>query len=466
MYKFQEEIILQGVWYLPEELDKKLSGKLTFNHIKGAILELVGSFHNELNLEKMLEPDIILGVSTTGEKITLYKCFEKTYRHTGIQSSEFIANYIFIGAHFSDINRLKFNKISAELPYMQEWINVSGFKLDINHKKKKISIKYKLPSLISAYLDANKSVSINFTAEPPQKSFIQKEATIKQKAILEIKYIRPHDFKECMSDLFIFQNFLSFVTNESISPLVLYGSTNEEFIQVKGNKIYEQIYIYYQLIKNLQFKSFISPYNFEFNFKLIRRRYGKVLSNWFNSYSALKPVYDLYFSLIHDPSLSLEHQFLNTVFALETYHRKILNGTEISTKNHQYRIKQILNKAPEKHKIWLKDKLSFSNQLTLKSRLESILDRYSAKILNSVAPNFADNKEEFIKNVRNTRNYFVHYPSNLKSKAKKGKELYKLIKYLKRILELCILTELKFTNKFIEKLIDSKGHSTTLMRHK
>ena len=71
-----EEFEYNGIWWLPENQDEKISGTLTFNTAEGAYLELIGSFKKIEDLNKVLNPNIILGITYNGKSITLYKCYE------------------------------------------------------------------------------------------------------------------------------------------------------------------------------------------------------------------------------------------------------------------------------------------------------------------------------------------------------------------------------------------------------
>jgi len=58
----------KGRWWLPDKPEKRISGTLRFTPNEGAILELIGSFKDTKDINKMLEPEIILGISSNGKK--------------------------------------------------------------------------------------------------------------------------------------------------------------------------------------------------------------------------------------------------------------------------------------------------------------------------------------------------------------------------------------------------------------
>ena len=74
---------LKGIWWLPDNKENYITGILKFNPEDGAYLELMG----QLSGYDELEANIILGKTSDGKDITLYKCFEvrKTFN-----SSDFL----------------------------------------------------------------------------------------------------------------------------------------------------------------------------------------------------------------------------------------------------------------------------------------------------------------------------------------------------------------------------------------
>ena len=72
-----ESFELNGIWWLPENENKKVSGTLKFDPVDGGSLELIGSFKEPQDLGKALEPKIILGI-VSRKIVTLYRCYERS----------------------------------------------------------------------------------------------------------------------------------------------------------------------------------------------------------------------------------------------------------------------------------------------------------------------------------------------------------------------------------------------------
>ena len=96
-----EEFEYRGIWWLPANPDKKISGTLKFHPVEGTNLELIGSFKEINDLNNFKNQKIILGISS-GKSITLYQCYESQF-HVNMQGhfcSSFTVNVVFLGHHF------------------------------------------------------------------------------------------------------------------------------------------------------------------------------------------------------------------------------------------------------------------------------------------------------------------------------------------------------------------------------
>jgi len=61
----------KGIWWLPDKPEEQVSGTLRFTLDEGTISTLIGPFKDTKDMNKTLEPETILGVSSDGKNITL-----------------------------------------------------------------------------------------------------------------------------------------------------------------------------------------------------------------------------------------------------------------------------------------------------------------------------------------------------------------------------------------------------------
>jgi hypothetical protein len=107
----------------------------------------------------------------------------------------------------------------------------------------------------------------------------------------------------------------------------------------------------------------------------------------------------------------------------------------------------LLNRLGEDQRNWLEPKLEHANEPSLYNRLVDLFSEYC-----ELGFIFGFHREGFARQVADTRNYLIHYSSNLKEKALSGTDLIKATQQLKAVIQYLILLELGFTRDDAQKL--------------
>lgn len=471
-----EEFEYKGIWWLPDKPQKRVSGVLKFNLNNGAILNLDGIFEDitikeeisnaistgnpiikNIPTDTLLKPEIILGISSNGENITLYKCFE-TKRSSSfpcLQSfSSFYVEFIFIGAHFLKKEDIKFKSIFVRYSHLDEWVNISGFDkrelLESLKKREEIIVKYKLPEPFQVDINDKLRISIVFRATGPQILPVQKGISIEQETLIQIENSEETSFEDYKKIIYHIRNFLSLATMEPVYPLAIEGrtETNKEVI---GKKIhYPPIKILYREIDISKKHKPLSPFEMLFTFGDISDKFASFLRNWFEKADLLGVVYDSYFSTLYNSYLYLENKFLNLSQGIEVFHRRIHGGGYLSEEDYKEIYEKLVNAIPEDidkdFRNRLKEYLKYGYEFSFQKRLKEIFKKYY--ILNELIKD----KDKFIPLVANTRNYYVHYTEKLRKHAAQGIELFRLTEKLKLVLEVCLLATIGFGLEEIKNL--------------
>ena len=310
-----EKFEYTGIWWLPDNPEKQISGTLRFTIGEGAVLDLIGSFKDNKGLNKMLEPEIILGSSSDGKNVTLHKCFETERRVSspGFQTSSFYTNLVFIGTHFQKSEDIKFKSISVHYLHLDEWANISGF--DIQHPPdREVVIKYKLPEPVKATINDDYKIYIVIQVKYPTLSVVQKETNIKQKTYIKIEASEEKSFEGYMKVMYHIQNFLSLGVTEPVHPLNIEGTTEvNKTVTEDRTTHYPHVEIFYKLTYISTVSKTLLPFDMLFTFRDISVRFESFLKNWFEKAELLEPVYDLYFGTLYNPRMYLQHRFLSLV---------------------------------------------------------------------------------------------------------------------------------------------------------
>jgi len=364
-----------------------------------------------------------------GKEITLYKCFMRKLicGSSGSERQLFDADVTFVGTHFQKPGDIKFRSLSIHYSYLDEWVNISGF--DIRTNKGETVIKYKKPEPIQAIINDDCKVSIDFEIAHSPIDIVQKEASVKQKTCVKIETSEQKSFEEHREIMRNIQSFLSLGVTEAVYPLA-----------IKGIERHPPVKIYYGLSNIPKAFKTLYPFDMLFTFGDISDRFEVFLRNWFEKADLLQPIYDLHSGILYNPHMYLTQAFLSMVQAIESYHRRAMRNYELPEEEHEKRIEEILSTVPENHKGWLKSKLAYSNEPSLRERLNEVFDKHL-----EIANKCMENKRAFIQKVVDTRNYLTHYGSRLKARAATGEELFHITQKLRILLQICLLTELGFS---------------------
>ena len=217
-----EEFEYDGIWWLPENPNNKVSGKLKFHPVKGLKLQLIGSFKRLNNLNTFLQPSIILGITSNGKIITLYKCYESQSHMSvpGFLSSSFIANFAFLGCHFEKEEEIRFDFLSLNYSHLEEWTGITGFQF--NTDSKKYEVTYSFPKKVEAKI-GNLSIFLDY--EFTQNMNLPKEVNLKHTAFIKIKPSKSLHFNDYQDVCYHIQNFLSLAIGKAVFPIIIKGKS-------------------------------------------------------------------------------------------------------------------------------------------------------------------------------------------------------------------------------------------------
>jgi hypothetical protein len=450
-----EKFEYKGVWWLPDNPEKHISGTLMFVPGEGAVLDLMSSFVEIKSTNSSFEPEIILGTSSNGKSITLHKCVEtkRLDSSLGFPTSSFYANIVFIGWHSAKPKELKFKSFFVNYPYFEEWSKIGVFShcLESEEKSKQYEVKYEVPEPVEAKID---NFKISFDHNLNISGDWLREVNLKHTTFIKIEPEDELHFEEYQSILYHLQNFLSLATTRAIYPLSI-EATTEQYKRVstfpKSKVRHPHIEIFYNVIGKVDLSKKLTHYDMLFTFEDISGQFETYLQNWFGKAGLLKPVYDLFFGTLYNPSMYLELHFLSLIQAVESYHRRRFGGKYLSDEDYTEVYNTLVNAIPDSvegdFKNSLKSRIQYGNDFSLRTRLKGLFDSGEYQ---EILSEFVENKNAFISKVIATRNYLTHYEGE--EKAAIGEELDPLIQKLKILLEICLITELGFSSEELKKL--------------
>lgn len=461
----------KGYWFLPSAKENEIYGTLSYDN--GWKLELIGNFENTNILPTLKQESIILGRTSEGQKITLYGCFGQKHGKSILSNEKgwkgspvpltYTVNYIFEGIHIENKEELKFKELKAEIHNLNEWLGIQGFEYNPtpeDYRNHETTIKYKLPKPIEFIIDDKVKACFKFVFPRPNRTFFYKEINLVQKVQIIFSTNTELDFDEMWKYLINFEAFLTLALYKPSYPLMITFLNKDKFVTTytnNDNRTPAKIKFYYNP-SAFQKPPLVQPREFIFNYQDIKDCFRDIISGWYEKVETLKlkEILRLLMEQFYNNiRYILENQFLNLAQALEAFHIRTPNEnkTEISKENFDKIRQEILENIPEKHHELLKRR--FNNRITLEERITELIDKYSNEFLNKII----GNKDKFIKDFKNSRNYYTHYPQKLEKKALKGTELSKLSKKVQAFLVYALLSEIGFSKLKLQQLFEDKEHS-------
>lgn len=455
---------LKGEWFLPNNKEQRISGNLNFNPNIGVRLELSGDF-KEANILKGRKEDfdIILGITSDNKKITLYRCSETSHsKNFGenriIELTNYTVLYMFKGIHASCKEELMFNKISARIFNLDEWLGIFGlskYTMPSEENEYTIDINYKLPTKIKFEIDATTTGCFNFIINyPVMLGSFTKKIHLNQFAKLEFDFRKGLDIYEAINYLSSFQSFLTFALYESTAIKSIEVYSDQYLDEYEPDK-YAQvpIEVFYKPFSNgnveLKHRMFML-----FTYKSIQKEFPSIIKKWYSNKELLGSCIDLVFEQFHNKRFS-ENTFLNLAQAAETFHVRLYNHTKMPKDDYKKMKDEILSATPPLYHKWLNEQFNFGNNLNLHNRLSELVDKYS----NSIIDKMISDKDLFIKQIKDSRNYYTHYSKSLEKKALKGNELYYLTKKLQILLVCAFLIEIGIPKNNLILSLDRVKHT-------
>lgn len=482
-----------GMWFLPETPDRKVNGQLIFAPEKVPTLKLFGElkdFDLKQKLEGEIKYEIIHGylIGDKGEsdtyKVTLCNCVQKKEIKTGIQNSEIYAKYILQGYHFSSLDEIKFTEINVQYTYLEKWINLHNITIEgiPNENNTGIFQEINLKQQLKESIEIGKINDCSITVfdkpflSPQFLQFVNlfgynsNEILVKEEKSIQICSEQPKKLNDLLDVAHLIQEFLTFGCGQIISicdiKTCTIGKDSEyqlfdcQYRLIEIEKPFP-IKIFYGLSSPITNKESFNSRQILFKFTDIIRKSDVILNNWKTVKTKLTPIIETYLELYYIPVRYRKDYFLALAQTIEGYHRIHHKGEYCDKDTFQKisgELEKVFSSELAKHEIdescheSLLKKIEYWNEYSLKERLEDLL---SDKDFHNCIPEafFTSDKdkEDFAKQVRDTRGALTHpssNPSNTRPHKKpskhilSGNELEQLINKLKIILEICLLKSL------------------------
>ena len=454
--RIKEEIKRSGFFWLPSFPENQIFGTLFISD--GGTIRLELSEPLDPSIQAQLGPiypdslNPILGHVEKDGPVRIAQCYrvssERNFTHGRLIVSPVIqAGRVFMGLPHEEDASLRYNTISFSVEGIDEWVGISGIEVNTQSEKSATTILYNQPEDISFNLKDDIQLKITFGWKPPGFPW-SKKAEVSQKTFFKLISKDPCELDEFISIAQKIAAFLCFVMNEIVC-LDSMRATSDNLRQDIGNSQTAPIpvKIYCPSWPYAKDEPKINALDILFRFTEIQSRTESIINTWIDNYEQIAPAFDLYFLTRAGTLPTLNLQFLTLVQALEAFHRKISNEMHMDEDEFAEIRENIVNLISKKDRNWFCSKLDYANELTLKNRIERLIEPFDCLIDD-------ERKPQLIKSIRDTRHYLTHHDKKLEQKAAKGRDLEVLCHKMNALFRLQFLKLIGFDEQEINDIVD------------
>jgi Apea-like HEPN/ApeA N-terminal domain 1 len=386
---------------------------------------------------QQLRGDVLHGVAEQDE-FTLIDCREVAFT---LQSPGVLRQRlhpfggVLVGAMVSDVTQPVFDRVTLEIDHLAELSNRSLPEPEIewseSNRVERIAIEYEQPRDVVAVLPRE---TVRLASEPRADGSVSLgRVEISQTVVLSVETREPLPLLEIVSRnvsrLRDLTTFAAQLPTAIRSVRVAGPATTED--RGKGRLVKRSAQVLLPFLP--------TPKN-RADLKLLReqlivlpaddRAFRTLLGGWFGLAERLGPVMNLRFAPSYAEFMYSESRFLNAIQGVEALHRGELQR-EPEQADLDARATAIANCPPE-HRKWLRGKLQWAHEPTLRRRLADVLDFVGPGLEPLIG-----NRKRFIARVVDVRNALTHWDENSGRSA--GADLYQLAVALNFIIDAALL---------------------------
>lgn len=456
--RIKEEFKKSGFFWLPSAPERKIPGTLVITDGGNIELKVVGLFDESIEginraLNDKDELERIVGHIEKHGLVTLDNCFyeNKNISFGGISKSSIHVNMALLGVAYDDKEIVALNTFQFSVEGIDEWVGLSGIKVDHQFEKKTASITYSPPEEISLNLKNGMKLLITFSWTLPGFPSTR-EAKITQKTYFKLVSEQERPLNEFISSAYKITNLLGFAIDKTVCIKRVSVTSDAICQDVGGGKTRPvSILLYYPSLPYTKTEPKIDLHRMLFWFGQIRDDAERIVNNWFDAYDVIDPALNLYFSTKTGAHKYIDSKFLALAQGIETYHRRTSDEKLMDASVFNEFTENLIKQCPEERRDWLSDRLKHGNEPNLGRRIKSIIEPFKELIGTS------RERRKLIRTIVNTRNYLTHYDESLELEAASGRDLWLLCLKMEAIFQLHLLQVLGFTHAEIKSILNNSN---------
>lgn len=405
-----ETFVYKGMWWLPDNPSKKVSGTLTINQEEQISLETIGKLGDKsiidlCNAGSISEYNVCWGISSDSKPITVFGRVSNITTRSSCPFSivTFTADFVAIGAYIKSVDEVRDYEVKVRFHELSLWFRPNCFQyLDAENGHGMI-IDKKNNNKIFVSLDDGCDLRL----EGEAKSFYNNSGlgvNMEQYSVLYFSFDHLISMGQAKNMIFQFEQFLSLATLSFVqcSHFALIDKEMNTEIDVFEKKVDRNF--------NSRFQDYL------FDYEMVKDSFSRIIKNWYRE-KYLYPIRKHLIDSVSHKGYFEANDFLIVCQAIEGFY---------------YRFR--------KH-----GKIDFTQ--IFKNLIEEFNDIKVQEVSKDDLPY-----------IRETRHYFTHLLPHKKDHVLDGSDLYFLNYKLRKLLLCCILKLIGFTDDEINNIFSKSNN--------
>ena len=381
-----EQIDVEGEFWLPGLPDKKTPGNLTVDRDGTANLKLVdyvsgdwNSYFSTTNLPagSLIPPMRIVGVAHSVGSVTLDNCYAKSLRMVFGMSTpvNYAVGRVLTGAIYEENEEMELNELQFNVEGLDDWVGVSGFTLGNSDDFSKIWVNYTAPDDINLMKTEDLSIDIVFSWQHPGWSLTQTEATVKQTALIQLKTPTPKPFSELLRIGQRVRDFVSLGIGRNVLITQMSGFLDTFGRELDDGSFHRQpLKFYFRDPRRRDSETVPIRANMLLDFAATQGSGVSHLSTWLESYTKHDGPISSFFKVFEAHSVELADRFLDLFQVAETLHKQTSSEKKMSRVDLSARVRSINEAFADDQPFAeiLAEAFRRTNELSARERLERV----------------------------------------------------------------------------------------------
>lgn len=448
-----------GVFWMPDNVDMRVAGRLTYDSANGANLSLIGALsnHDQMFSGNTVPARTIHGFAD-GRELTLIGCFvtNTRWQMPGLNTEKFRVGQILSGAYFEEATDLAFDGVSIELDQLTHWVGKTGITMQMRSAGAQsidgMTVEYnQIPEELALWNEGEIKIGYGWGASGD--NFVT--TTISHRAFLTLNYNDRQPLSKILMDLNSIQDLVTLAVHAPAAPTNIELYRDDLVLGQEGGSFRKPISLgtenAAQLVREDRPQSWPNMY-------FLLRDIGGVstIGRWIEMARRYRPVLGALLSLRYSARLYQENRYLNVMSAAESFHRlRFSNEVEPKSvaKARNKKIGKVIKATMgAETSRWVSGQLAFSNEPRLRRRLEELADFVGAPLGNLVGDVAA-----WCQVVTATRNRMTHEEEGIVDVTIPG-DVYWLAESVYFLVMLCLFRECGVPDEVLVKSCETQSY--------